>query len=131
MSGPSASKNEGDAGQTRTPETETDVRGAQVQKAKAAPGDADPQSVLAATQAQPDDAEADVASARRDAEAARQAYIQQSIIDRVGAAADTQISALFDGPAMPEADEVGDPSNLADVGEPQAAVAEDPFAKAD
>lgn len=127
VSGASGSKNEGDAGPPRPSDPQPGGATAQ----RLAPADASSQSVVEAQVQPEDDPASDLSFARREAESARQAYIAQAIIDRVQVAPDSSIASLFETPEVEKPSDNNQGASLADVGEPEAAVADDPFADAD
>jgi len=128
----SSTKNEAEAGEARPPETQSAAASGATQSfARAQTGsDATSESVVE-LKLQEAGAQKDVADARRDAEAARQAYIEQAAIDRVQALPADSVSRLFETPEVEKTQQSDSGTSLADVGEVEEAAAEDPFAKAD
>jgi len=95
------------------------------------PAEADAQSVITA-QIRPDtDPVSDVSDARRIAEAAREAYIAQAAIDSIQTASDSRVANLFSTPEVEKPAQADPGTSLADLGEADVAVAEDPFAAAE
>lgn len=126
VTGSPAANNNADAS---TPPPNDAQLASQSQARSAPPVDGEAKSVFeanTAVEATPTD---DEASARRDAEAARQAYIQQSIIDRVQAAPTTSVTSLFEASEAEKPTDTDQTTRVDNASDAPAATAEDPFAE--
>jgi len=135
VNGSQSTQNDAQAGQVRPPEARPDKG--------PPPSDAAAETVVQLqldlaedAEGEQVDTEAEVSKARALAEAAQQAYAQQAIIDRMLASPDSAVAGLFDTSEPQQAatagpDDGSQSASLAELGEAEAAKAEDPFAPAD